>query len=70
MYLFCKPAKKDKPGVYFELGPKPEPKPCDLSKVKPSKADAPLKAVLERARFLADQKLLKHTAPPAQDKKP
>ena len=59
-FLFCKPAKKDEPGVFFEMGPKPEPKPYDLSKVKPAKAEEPLKSVLERARFLADQKLLKN----------
>ena len=69
-FLFCKPAKEGEPGVFFELGPKPEPKPYDLSKVKPSKADEPLKGVLERARFLADQKLLKNPDPPKDEKKP
>ena len=69
-FLFCKPAKEGEPGVFFELGPKPEPKPYDLSKVKPSKADEPLKGVLERARFLADQKLLKNPEPPKDEKKP
>ncbi len=69
-FLFCKPAKKGEPGVFFEMGPKPEPKPYDLSKVKPSKADEPLKSVLERARFLADQKLLKNPEPPKEEKKP
>ena len=59
-FLFCKPAKKGDLGVFFEMGPKPEPKPYDLSKVKPAKIDEPLKSVLERARFLADQKLLKN----------
>ena len=69
-FLFTKPAKEGEPGVFFELGPKPEPKPYDLSKVKPSKADEPLKGVLERARFLAAQKLLKHPDPPKDEKKP
>ena len=69
-FLFCKPAKEGEPGVFFELGPKPEPKPYDLSKVKPSKADEPLKGVLERARFLADHKLLKNPDPPKDEKKP
>jgi hypothetical protein len=69
-FLFCKAAKEGEPGVFFELGPKPEPKPYDLSKVKPSTADEPLKGVLERARFLADQKLLKHAEPPKDEKKP
>ena len=69
-FLFCKPAKEGEPGVYFELGPKPEPKPYDLSEVKRSKADEPLKGVLERARFLAAQKLLKNPDPPKDDKKP
>ncbi len=69
-FLFCKPVKPGEPGVYFELGPKPEPKPYDLSKVKPSKADEPLKGVLERARYLAAQKLLKNPAPPKEEKKP
>lgn len=69
-FLFCKPAKEGENGVFFELGPKPEPKPYDLSKVKPSKADEPLKSVLERARFLADQNLLKNPVPPREEKKP
>jgi hypothetical protein len=69
-FLFCKPAKDGETGVFFELAAKPEPKPYDLSKVKPSKADEPLKGVLERARFLADQKLLRHPEPPKDEKKP
>src|SRR5260370_38786946 len=69
-FLFCKPAKEGEPGVYFELGPKSEPKPYDLSKVKPSKADEPLEGILERARFLADQKLLKNPHPPKDEQQP
>jgi hypothetical protein len=68
-FVFCKPAKKDELGVYFELGPKPDPKPYDLSKVKPAKANEPLKSALERARWLADQKLLKNQDPPREEKK-
>ena len=41
----------------------------DLSKVKSTKADEPLKSILERARFLADQKLLKNPDPPKVEKK-
>jgi hypothetical protein len=63
-FLFTKPAKPGELGVFFELGDKPEPKPYDLSKIKASKADEPLKGAVERSRFLADRKLLKHAEPP------
>jgi hypothetical protein len=69
-FLFTKPAKPGELGVFFELSDKPEPKPYDLSKINASKAEEPLKGALERARFLADQKLLKQSEPPKGEKKP
>jgi hypothetical protein len=57
-FLFCKQAKGEERPVYFELSPKPKPKPYDLAEIKEPKAKEPLRSTLRYARWLDKHKLL------------